>query len=485
MIKNGITLLSAYDPESRCRKAANAVAVRDKTLYLCPSPLYGYGLDTLLANLESCPNSAILCIEADPELYEISFKTNIPADKKLRITNICKIDKLYEFVRKEWGARTFRRVEMVKLTGGWQLFSGLYLSLLDALNQEIANDWSNVLILAKLGRLYIRNLLKNLSIIPNRKSIGELSMGDSSVLVLGAGPSLDKILDNLPEKRDYKIICVDTCIGALKDRNIVPDLVVILESQHWNLRDFVGCKGWNVPAAMDLSALPQSGNILAGQGYIFMTPWTELRVFERLKNANLLPNIISPLGSVGLTAMEIAGRITTGKITHAGMDFSFTIDKSHARGTPAHKHKLNNHNRFGGLLDTAAFGAGIVRDGVNYTNPVMRGYKKLFDKEFGGNSKTASPQKPANKYPPAKEDINNFIKGEIERLQELKDMLSGEKTIQKERLHILINECDYLWAHFPDYAGGASPNYEDLSFLNRIRIEIDYSLILLESLLSA
>jgi len=46
-------------------------------------------------------------------------------------------------------------------------------------------------------------------------------------------------------------------------------------------------------------------------------------------------------------------------------------------------------------------------------------------------------------------------------------------------LSVLIDECDYLWAHFPDYSGGVKPKLSDLSFLKRVRTEIEPMLKLL------
>jgi len=176
LTRNGKPLLSGIDPIRRAERTADAVPVRDRTLYFCPSPLYGYGLDRLLERLVAeAPNSAALCIEADAELFELSLQNitqrqeegesaaiSSAAYRKLRITNICEEAALCAFVREQWGARAFRRVEVVRLSGGWQLFPGLYDSLCEALRREIATDWSNAMTLAKLGRLYIRNALRNL-----------------------------------------------------------------------------------------------------------------------------------------------------------------------------------------------------------------------------------------------------------------------------------------------------------------------------------
>jgi hypothetical protein len=540
LVRNGKTLLSGIDPARLSRRTADAVPVKDRTLYFCPSPLYGYGLDRLLPRLEEeAPSSAILCIEADAELYELSKKNiepSIAQNKKLHITNICEKAELCALVREKWGARAFRRIETVRLSGGWQLFPELYDSLCEALSREIAADWSNAMTLAKLGRLYIRNFLRNVSLIPQFPSIDKLSFGSSPVLVLGAGPSLDETLDALyrsfeqtlaPESRPFKIICVDTCLGALKDRQIIPDLAVVLESQHWNLRDFIGCSGWKIPSAVDLSALPESAQML-GDGFLFMTPWIGLSIFERLKKETLLPAVIPPLGSVGLTAVEIARRITGGKIICAGLDFSFTADKYHARATPGHRGKLNTQTRLRGILNavvysSASFSASSKNGFSVRTNPVMQNYRALFEQEFASDPrlfdiegsglslgiKTLSMEEAlsllednseknftqrrkdaedAKGKEKLKENVLTFLEGEKKRLKELRGILTGESDTG--RLNVLVDECDYLWAHFPDYSGGRRPDFKEnspsvLSFLNRLRAEIDPMLKLIERVIHA
>jgi hypothetical protein len=563
----GKTLLSGIDPAGRAERTAGAIALKDRTLYLCPSPLYGYGLDRLLARLAvEAPNSGVLCVEADPELYDLSIKnidTALAGHPNLRITNASEPGALCALARQTWGSRSFRRVEIVRFSGGWQLFPELYNRLAEALRREIAVGWGNALTLARLGRRYIRNALQNLTFLPVCPPITERSFGAAPALVLGAGPSLDPLLESLsryfgeslygaPEKtgpktraRPFKIICVDTCLPALRDRNIFPDLAVILESQHWNLRDFTGLKGWEVPAAMDLSALPASARVLAGGLCLFMTPWTDLRVFGRLKTAGLLPPEVLPLGSVGLCAVEIARRLTRGNIITGGLDFSFSPDAYHARSTPGHKDKLQSCSRFKSLLNAAAaFGGGafcaVSKDGKQVRgSPAMRNYRALFEQEFAGDSRLfdiadsglplgiktlsmddavklleagAAGTDTANtdaaiesgfahnegrERPPAeqavlREKLRLFLQDEKERLVMLRAMLTGEAAA--EGIDILIDECDYLWAHFPDYAGagGRRPGGQEiaaaspaaLSFLKRIRAELDPALSLIEQALS-
>jgi hypothetical protein len=82
------------------------------------------------------------------------------------------------------------------------------------------------------------------------------------------------------------------------------------------------------------------------------------------------------------------------------------------------------------------------------------------------------------------ERVEGFVREEKARLEELRDILTG--AAGKERLDVLINECDYLWGHFPDFAGGRRPDLaenERLSFLNRVRTEIDPMIRLLDKII--
>jgi hypothetical protein len=544
---NGKTLLSGIDPAGRAERIAEAIPVTDRTLYLCPSPLYGYGLERLLARLACFPHSALLCIEAEPELFALSqehFDPGLKNNRQLRLTSQQEKEELCKLLRREWGFRFFRRVEVVRLNGGWQIHSELYDILADSLRREIAIDWINAITLTRLGRRYIRNALQNLRLIPRCRPLHNLSFGEEPVLVLGAGPSLDQTLGLLqshfgqallnPAKRPFRIVCVDTCLSALKEWRITPDLAVILESQQWNLEDFTGLSGWNIPAALDLSALPRSADVLSGDLFLFFTPWTELTIFERLRAVGLLPTSLPPLGSVGLSAMAIARLLTKGTIMCAGLDFSFTMDSSHARSTPEHKKRLRRHNRFTSPLNAgAAFGQAVFstisKTGRRvFSNPSMRNYRELFEREFGDGVKngakngrffnmsngtadsglplgikTLPPEEAfkalspgASVTPNMKSSVNGessvnkdatgklqaFIRDEQNRLILLRSMLTGGSAMDYNALARLVDECDYLWAHFPDYAAAdrrpaqaelEAGSHAVISFLKRLRVELD------------
>jgi hypothetical protein len=520
------TLLSAVDPVSGAERAAAQIPKQERSLYFCPSPLFGYGLDVLLGGITS--DSAVLCAETDPALFSLAASSIDKGILENRRFALCGPDAGAESVcaavRAKWGGRAFRRVIPLKLTGGWQLDEAAYDAMEAALKKDIALEWGNAMTLVKLGRRYALNAARNVPLIAKTAGPADFNFGSSAVLVLGAGPSLDPFLDKLASEFDcgknlpFKIVCVDTALPVLAARGIKCGLAVILESQVWNQKDFIGLAGSAVPAAFDLSAYPAQARALKGPLLLFVTPWTELSFFRRLAVFGL--PVLPPLGSVGLTAVCLALRLGTGKVVTAGIDFSFTLDRQHARGAPGHEAALESQNRFRGIIGGGAFREGVTgtiskSGGKVLSNPAMKNYRSLFERSFsatgrvydiegsglplgvqtlsaeeaiavlregasgGGGVKPElqicnSGGKSATVVADLQLKLRAFIDGEIAMLTELRAMLSGENSLDEERLVFLLNELDYLWAHFPDRAGKAGPaSRNDESFLKRVRAEID------------
>jgi hypothetical protein len=246
---------------------------------------------------------------------------------------------------------------------------------------------------------------------------------------------------------------------------------------------------------------------------------------RRLKAAGFLPPELPPLGSVGLSAAALALGLGSGPVLAGALDFSFTIDRFHARSTPGHLESLRLSTRLRPLIRGAAFRAAVsAAVGKNgepvLTDSSLKRYRRLFEREFG----PGAPLNPGGRLrdiagsgldlgleilPPeaalelllagagtggaekaavscgnagraardsagtARERMENFLRRERETLAELREILTGRAG--SERLEFLLDECDYLWAHFPDCAetGGRRPVAGDISFLKRVRFEID------------
>lgn len=397
---------------------------------------------------------------------------------------------------------------MIKLNAGYALHSETYDSIETMLRDEIALDWFNAMTLVKLGRRFALNAARNTALFPVSARLSPSAFGDAPILVLGAGPSLDQASCLLSPDRGFRIVCVDTALKPLLDRGIRPDLVVALESQFWNLRDFIGSGRSGCPVAMDLSALPRGAAATGGFKFLFSATWTPLRLLDRMEKAGIRPTLIPPLGSVGLTAVSIALAAGTGPVVAAGLDFSYRIGEYHARSTPARIERLLKTDRFLSTIDPApAFRKGALtmngKDGIPVrSDPALRGYRNLFEREFGSVERLfdAGPRGLALGIPrlgldeaahlldsprrrdavPLRENAIadarstlDFIDSELRRLDSLRTALSGGRI--RSDLEELIDDCDHLWAHFPECAGaeGKRPSLSDLSFLKRVRAEAD------------
>lgn len=519
------------DPAAQSERVIAAAHKVPRTLYFCPSPLYGYGLVSFLEMMSA--DSVFLCVEADERLMNFTLGEIFPElllHPRFRLVSTKDPQALCTYIKNEWGARAFRRVETIRISGGWQLSPEIYEALLKAIQRDIAIDWGNAATLMNLGRRYALNFIRNLPLLSSSPSAEFISFGEKPLLVLGAGPSLDEVLESFPahfaekEHRPFGIIAVDTALSALKARNIQPDLAAALEAQHWNLRDFIGLGDWRIPLAMDLSALPALSGQWENQLFLFMTPWTELSIFQRLKDSGFFPLSMPPLGSVGLTAALLALKVSSGTVISAGLDFSFTFDAFHAKETPSWRDLRRKHNRFNSIIPlSAVFRRGVSKSAAKnaslvFTDTSLQHYRDLFEQEFAAETrlidinssglplgiKTVTFQEAmyllSEKHTGEKTDfsasissihekngerlarITQFIREEHQSLAALRSMLTGEKKSAPDEWEDLLYRCNYLWAHFPDYAGtsGKRPAVNDLSFLKRVRTEIEPFLKLFE-----
>ena len=128
-----------------------------------------------------------------------------------------------------------------------------------------------------------------------------------------------------------------------------------------------------------------------------------------------------------------------------------------------------------------------------FTTPIMARYEQIManlDYEIDcrvkpDNDNTVKPDndntvKSCNDNTVNPDKIAQILQKEAASLEQLKSMLTGETKLPADQLEKeitnLIQEREYLYLHFPD---GHKFVYNQ-SFLNRVRIEIDYYLKILK-----
>ena len=523
--------------ENACRVVAQVLGsgqVRGGSLLFIPSVGLGYGLPELLQGLPA--DCHVLCVETDQRLMALAAgrrgEETLPRHPRLTVVRTCGAEGAVRVLH-TLGAWRFRRVIPLVLCAGYELDRPAYDGMRQALQEEIRLFWQNRMTLIRMGRLWLRNLLENLAVLPDTAAIGVHAVAGpvppEPLLVAGAGPSLEGSLERIRGlRRRLRLACVDTALPALREAGLKPDLVVVVEAQAVNARDFLG---WGEPPAVlpgtpllcDLSSHPSLVRRFRADVRFFTSRFAPLALFGRLERAGLLPCPIPPLGSVGVAAVHLALELTSGPVLLAGLDFSYPGGRTHARGAPAPRSAQAGCGRLlpaGQEAWTGLRGRPLReragKDGRPVlTDPILETYagqlahrlaaeRRVFD--LGGEGLPLAarpvgsraelerlcprelPEGPA--WPPRpmgrREAVGRFLGEELERVERLaariEALLGGGGAAEAvaaegsgpaggtpdgEGLRPLIEELDWLYADFPE----ADPHPPlERSFLARLAV---------------
>lgn len=512
VLYKGRALYSRYDPPKIPEETARLLAIPEETLILCVSPVLGYGLDILLQKI---PESAfVLALEEDENLMALSAShlgreiLDHPSFRLIRTSSVARVLETIDSLK----VGPFRRSIRLDLSGGAGLNGDFYRDAQTAIDEYISRWWRNQVTLMKLGRNYARNFFANLNALPHAFAIPEHTVA-KPVIVAGAGPSLDSSLSVIRERRARVfLLAVDTALPALRDSGITPDAVVLVESQFWITRAFIGFRDSRIPVYADLTANPQALLSTGGKVSFFHTAYAKASFLARFSAMDLSPSRVSPLGSVGLSALEIACFVAAPgfPVLFTGLDFSWGAGFTHSRGSPAPRDALARSCRLEPIERIPSTDASLTRRETGkggltvLTDPALAGYAALCAARFGGDSRlfdfgnaglptgcrnitegevraildcfveTKLPD--TERFPVDANRLDAYLSDEKTRLREIRGVLTGDSQyahIGTEGLIERLKASDYLYLHFPD--GYKGVNMSD-GFLRRVRIELEYFL---------
>ena len=72
--------------------------------------------------------------------------------------------------------------------------------------------------------------------------------------------------------------------------------------------------------------------------------------------------------------------------------------------------------------------------------------------------------------------LKKLLLKETEKLHTLKKMLTGDMPFDLDIASNILKSSNYLYIHFPDYTDFSTLKIQDISFLKRIRIELEFFL---------
>lgn len=183
----------------------------------------------------------------------------------------------------------------------------------------------------------VDNVLSNLAYVKESNYITEL-VGklpeELPVVIVSAGPSLDKNVEELKKMKDHAfIIATDTAVRILEERGLPYDCMVTVDPAKpaWYLKDYPDCAG--VPLFLCAEAQKEITQFHTGRkiwmpGSVYLSG-----IYE--KNGYVFPAYKSG-GSVATCAFEIAKILGLKNIVLIGQDLAFMGESTHAGGHEDH-----------------------------------------------------------------------------------------------------------------------------------------------------
>jgi len=178
------------------------------------------------------------------------------------------------------------------------------------------------------------NLIDNIphsiytSSIDNIKTeIDKMDISDVPAIIVAAGPSLDKNIDELQKAQGKSlIIAVDSSIRALLQRNIIPDLLVTTDP-HKPMILFDDERALNIPLIVCMHTRYDIMVKHVGKKFMFSDSEYIANIYNRF---NKVISALETGGSVANTAFSMAKYLGFKKIILMGQDLAFTNNKKHA-----------------------------------------------------------------------------------------------------------------------------------------------------------
>lgn len=371
----GKALYSRYYPRHGAQRGLPVA--KTKVLYVVASPLLGYGLDVFLQRLPS--DSYILAVEYDPRLIILTQEYS-PQWSHDRVSLLMSPDdQTLDSFLKKLDTLQFESCELLILNQGYMLQKDHYDHCLQFCRQYLYLQQQNHVTLRKNADLWLMHLIQNLSFLPTSHPY-HIQPSQDALVIAGAGASLENTIDSLKKYRqNFRLVAVDTALPCLLAHDIYPDLMIVVESSYHNIQDFLAFPQANPIVMADMTSLPQQKRIFGVNLAYFITHFAPVLLLSRLCNATALLDL-PPLGSVGITALGFALKITRGPIFFTGLDFSFSLGKNHASGAYSHQQMLLDWHRLAPNKNIIQqFNRPLIpqknaREEIIYTDPVLLGY---------------------------------------------------------------------------------------------------------------
>ena len=318
-------LHSKYSPIKEAERYYKDFKVKYGTLVICFGFSLSYYIDELAKKINRSDN--IIVYEPDKELFDIVMK-NIDISHIISNENIRIIFNLNYIKMGLLGRPVDKKVEIAPIYE--KIYEKEIIEFLKQVKNSIDTDLISVSTKESFKTEWTRNNFGNIDSILNSYNIYDFKdiFKDKPIVVVGAGPSLNKNVHLLKEiEGKVCIICAFSAAKVLEKQGIKPNFLVTVDSKQYGLEEYEA----NIPLLYIKEARKELLEKHKSEK-LFCLSIDELFLINILDLEEKI-SFIPMSGTVASFAAGTARHFGASEIILIGQDFSWTKEKAHADGT--------------------------------------------------------------------------------------------------------------------------------------------------------
>lgn len=218
------------------------------------------------------------------------------------------------------------------------LFKKEYQTFCDYAQRAVTIVYTNYSFMGTWGQRLNENIEHNLLQLIDSYSLTGLEevCEDFPAIIVGAGPSLDKNVDELKKAKGKSLIlATDSAVRTLSAHGIVPDMIISVDP----IKDEKYLGGNDFEETPLLTSVHAGWKLVsAHKGKQFFENKADWHIQSYLTANDIVMPVFDTAGSVASTAYSFARFLNCRTIILVGMDLAYTNDKTHTEhSTVAHR----------------------------------------------------------------------------------------------------------------------------------------------------
>lgn len=296
--------------------------------------LFGIGTGAYIKLLlKKYPHKHFVIIEKDKDYFNYFIQkfdfSEILKEKNILILVDENPNDISKCIERYYNLLLYSNIQNIENNSQVRIYNSYYEAVKENLKILFQTSIKNYATLKKFLQDWEKNILNNLDIYIKYPDISKLYniFPEIPCLLIGAGPSLnDKLKLINQNQRKFIIVSVDTAARALINNNIIPDIIVSIDSQIINFNYLVNLKfDYSFLIAPPL-ILNQTFRLFNDNIFLFNYGIPLLDYIDEKLNKFCKTAI---LGSVSTSGLDISAQLGCSPIILLGCDFGFNGIETH------------------------------------------------------------------------------------------------------------------------------------------------------------